>query len=527
MNLPIYPYIVVISISGVLSLLLGLYVFLNRKRFTNSTTFLWMTILSSVYSLGHAVELSSGTLKGSIFWIHVQYIGMPFIAPLSLLLVLRYTGIDRLLKKQHIVLLLVIPAITMLLNWTNAYHHLMYRSIWLLPDNDYGLVGLVTGPWYIVHGCYTFGSLFLSVIILARHWSQAARAYWKQIATLLLGNLLPMTGAFLYLIGQTPYGMDPVPIIMCLTNAMYFWAIFSKGLFDLSPLARERIFESMQDGVIVIDSYYRIVDLNQSAKRMLGQFGKEAIGKDILSIWPEEVSTDTVQTHHHEFEWHDDQTGKHYQISSTPIFKGSATFIGKTVVLTDITEQKNLEERLKQLAYMDGLTQICNRAYFWELSEREIARALKNGTHLSLILFDIDHFKQINDVHGHGVGDSAILHVVNTCKKLLPEETIFGRYGGEEFIICLPKKDLYDAALIAEQMRAAIADTPLEPADGLIVPLTASFGAAELKEPSCTLDALLHEADLALYASKNNGRNAVHLAVQNASLRFENMEIDA
>ena len=149
-----------------------------------------------------------------------------------------------------------------------------------------------------------------------------------------------------------------------------------------------------------------------------------------------------------------------------------------------------------------------------------MAACIQQTKPFSLFLFDIDHFKQINDTYGHAGGDAALLHIVAICKAQLDENMLFGRYGGEEFAVALPARTMQEAGRIAERIRQAIADQPLS-LEQEIVALTASFGISELNQHTNTLTLLLQEADRALYASKHHGRNTVHLAIGEALLPYE------
>jgi diguanylate cyclase (GGDEF)-like protein len=130
---------------------------------------------------------------------------------------------------------------------------------------------------------------------------------------------------------------------------------------------------------------------------------------------------------------------------------------------------------------------------------------------LSFILFDIDHFKLINDRYGHSVGDFALQHVIAVCQQCLPDNALLGRYGGEEFAIALPDTPLEQAGQAAERLRKEIAGNPLYSA-AKTISITASFGVTQARTADVPLEALLSEADIALYRSKHSGRNAVHLS---------------
>ncbi|MNI13468.1 Response regulator PleD [compost metagenome] len=154
----------------------------------------------------------------------------------------------------------------------------------------------------------------------------------------------------------------------------------------------------------------------------------------------------------------------------------------------------------------------------------ELSRALLNEAALSLapvsvILMDIDFFKNINDRYGHHYGDMALQHIVTVCSSHLREGDIFGRYGGEEFVLCLPGTSLKQAALLSESMRKDIERSSISTLSGPIH-VTASFGVVEARGKNLSLEDLLSEADHALYTSKRNGRNAVHVSSGSSITHF-------
>ncbi|MEN9938562.1 MAG: hypothetical protein RLZZ387_5141 [Chloroflexota bacterium] len=167
-----------------------------------------------------------------------------------------------------------------------------------------------------------------------------------------------------------------------------------------------------------------------------------------------------------------------------------------------------LYEAQRRLATTDGLTGLYNRRHFFELAEQEMVRARRYGHPLSVILLDIDHFKQINDRHGHQVGDIALRAAAACCRDTLRAVDLHGRYGGEELVFLLPETGPEGAAQAAERMRAAIDHLPVIDAAGGLVRLSASLGVAALAPwNDVGLYQLLGRADQALYAAKRAGRN--------------------
>ncbi len=173
-------------------------------------------------------------------------------------------------------------------------------------------------------------------------------------------------------------------------------------------------------------------------------------------------------------------------------------------------ENRNAHLELERQAYFDYLTGLANRRHFIELAEVEISRFNRYEGELSLFMFDIDHFKQVNDAHGHNVGDRVLQKIGDTCRKILREVDIVGRIGGEEFAVLLPHTDRERAVVVAERLRMAIAEAKVElQHDGQSLSVTASFGLVVANDQRCNIDELLIQADAALYLAKASGRNRV------------------
>ncbi len=161
-------------------------------------------------------------------------------------------------------------------------------------------------------------------------------------------------------------------------------------------------------------------------------------------------------------------------------------------------------------AQHDGLTGICNRVYFMQQAEAALEHARRNNGRASILIIDLDHFKIINDAHGHAAGDTVLKTSVTACRRLLGKHDIFGRLGGEEFGVFLPDRDAVLAAQVAEQLRVAIAQT--DTGDGRDeFPISASFGVSSSEISGFKLQQMLAHADSALYQAKRHGRNRVEI----------------
>nr|WP_246337662.1 GGDEF domain-containing protein [Azospirillum oleiclasticum] len=167
--------------------------------------------------------------------------------------------------------------------------------------------------------------------------------------------------------------------------------------------------------------------------------------------------------------------------------------------------------RLRRLADRDELTGLLNRRAFLHAAEGAAERARHGGDQLALVLLDLDHFKRINDEHGHLTGDRALRLAADTVTAALRTADAVGRYGGEEFCLLLPGADARTAETIAERIRCSIAAVRIDTSGGPLH-LTASFGVAALGPDVSTVHELLVQADAALYAAKEQGRDRVVVA---------------
>ncbi len=187
-----------------------------------------------------------------------------------------------------------------------------------------------------------------------------------------------------------------------------------------------------------------------------------------------------------------------------------------SVILRDVPRREAATEDVRRLLTCDHLTGAANRRHFSQAMTREQESWRELRQSLSLIVLDLDHFKAVNDTHGHPVGDTLLCRVTEACSALLPPRGIFGRLGGEEFGVLLPRYDRDQAMELAERLREAIADVVIEAPSGTLR-VTASLACATLDETEGSIEALIALADKRLYSAKRAGRNRVFAAETKAA----------
>lgn len=495
--------------------LLGVYTLLSRFR--NGADFSALLLAASIYGVGYGLELGSASLAEKLFWLKIQYIGISFLPAFWNVMIIKYVGKEQWLNKYVRTALFIIPVITLLLHWTGDYHQLHYGAKELTASGPFLVVSFTKGPWYWVHIAYLDLSLLFGNILLFGCWRRTVSLYRKQIAVIAAASLCPWLGHVIYLTGGSPWGLDLSPFAFFITVLACVWGLYGFQLFDLAPIARAVVLDAIADGIVVMDMQDRIVDFNLSAVRIIQGLSSMEIGRHINGViqpYPEllnQIAQKSDVQASIKVARQEDNCFYTSRLVSVPNRKGA--IIGRIMILHDITQQTLLTEQLRILATIDGLTGIFNRNHFYNLSKREFDGALKRKEAVSLIILDVDYFKEVNDTYGHKAGDIVLKEIAARLSRGLRTTDFLGRYGGEEFVVFLPNTPAATAYQIAERLRDAIAGTEI-PVEQESVSVTASFGVAGLncRNAANDLEELLKKADNALYEAKSAGRNVVVLA---------------
>ncbi len=300
------------------------------------------------------------------------------------------------------------------------------------------------------------------------------------------------------------------------------------------------IIQSIDVGVVVLDRDYRIEVWNTFMENRSGVLPAVARGQLFFEVFPEvdaawfrhkfesvatlgtpAFSTWEQRPYLVRFKNYQPITGleefMYQNITMMPLRGLDGGIEHVCVVIYDVTDvavnRRQLQaanEQLQRLSSTDRLTGLYNRGHWEEMLRVEYARHRRYDSRASLVIFDIDHFKRINDTHGHPAGDQVIRRVAQCLRENIRDSDLAGRYGGEEFVVLLPDTDKKGALFFAERMRACI-EALCVVHDGTEIRFTISLGIADLSQPTTGYPQLIEWADQALYASKTGGRNRVTL----------------
>jgi len=291
---------------------------------------------------------------------------------------------------------------------------------------------------------------------------------------------------------------------------------------DLAKSQRdiESILQNMPDVFYRTDLQGLITLMSPSCQEVLGYAADEMIGRPLAGFYCTPAEREKIlqalqagkgQARHVEACLrHKD--GSRVWISTNAYMRldEQGQVIGVEGIARDISERKALEDKLTNFARIDDLTQVYNRRYFHEEADKQLALAHRYQRPAAVLMLDLDRFKQINDTHGHRAGDEVLKHFAHICRETMRETDIIGRTGGEEFAILLPETDLDSAFQLAERIRSRVASASLQ-SHGAILSYSVSIGVAVKHAEKMLIQELLSQADKALYAAKEAGRNHIQI----------------
>ena len=342
---------------------------------------------------------------------------------------------DRWLTRRTVGGLFLVPLLTLGLAATNERHGLIWSGFAPGPAGQ-NLLIYHHGPayWAGLVG-YSYLALLLGSALLVRAALRFPGVYRRQTAALLAGVAVPWAGDLCYNLGLVPIpGLEVTPLLLTFSGAALAGSIFRFRLFDLVPVAREALIEMMPDGVLVLDAQGRLVDINPAARRLLEVPDGDGPGQPaaaVLAAWPALAQwlRDDLRNVRGEVPLDGFAGRRHLELSVTPLRDRRGRETGRLVLMRDITARKRaeadlqrayehqrdqlveielLQAELREQAIRDPLTGLFNRRHFDAVMARELARAAQSGGMVSLVAVDLDHFKSLNDTHGHPAGDAIL-----------------------------------------------------------------------------------------------------------------------
>ncbi|MGY1709778.1 diguanylate cyclase [Geodermatophilus sp. SYSU D00758] len=402
----------------------------------------------------------------------------------------------------------------------------------LAPAGPGAVQEIAFGPVFAVHTAYSYAVLGVAYWHLLRRWATATGPFRRQVAVLIGSGLLSTAGNVLAVVVQPAgSGVDVTPVFFAVTGLVDCWALLRLGLLRLVPVAREQVVDTVPDAVLVEDPAGLLVDLNPAARRLLralrpGLGEGELVGRPLAEVAGERATAALDRVERREgSRLAEIRPGLWLDVRDTPVSDPRGRPLGRILVVRDVSEQqarqravedlnRELAERVHEIdrlraelaeeAVRDPLTGLHNRRYL----DRVLTADGPRHGQLALLAVDVDHFKRVNDRHGHAAGDTVLVAVARRLAAAVRDGDTVARLGGEEFLLVLPGAGRAEAVRRAEQVRRDVAATTHVLA-GERLRVTVSVGVAVRPDDGTSPAALLVEADRALYAAKAGGRDRV------------------
>lgn len=338
--------------SAVISAGLALFAW-RRRKIATAPAFAAMMAGQMAWALGVGLELLSVDLPTKILCLDLTIVGKVSVPVGLLVFVLRYTGHQRWLIRRTLVLVCILPSTTILLHWTNRWHHLFWKRLEVAPIDGFLRSMGPYGPWFWVHVAYCYALMALSVVLLARSLLKMTGVYRRQVILIFFGALAPWVVNAIYLAGFGPYPrLDLTATVFCLTGLIIVPGLLRYRILDLIPVARGAVVQGMREAVVVLDLLGRIIDLNLSAQRLLGQPAAEVLGSDAartFRAWPALVERlENLAEGAFEAFGSGSYRGLFYEISVTQLSKLEQV-AGWVIVIRDISERKRAEQERARL----------------------------------------------------------------------------------------------------------------------------------------------------------------------------------
>lgn len=490
----------------------------RRRAVSGALALSWLMLVVVVWALSSGLEAASGTLDAKILFAKIEYLGSSSAAPIFLIFSLTYARQNQWLKRRNLILLWSIPSIITLLAWTNEWHHLIWTSITPNPVAGLDLYVFHHGIAFYFLVAYVSLCNAASIVVLYRAYLHSPKVYRRQIDIIIAGALIPWVGSFVYVFNLVPVpGLDIPPIAFALTGCILMWGILYYQLFNLTPIARDALIENLREGILVLDTQDRLVDMNPAALRMfdLAEVPAGNACSTAFQKWPTLLEAlDQKSEKPVEIELASSAV-KFVDVRMVPIQGRKNRISGYLVTVQDISERRYiaaaLEAQTRELerqAITDDLTGLYNRRYTNEVLAREFQRSERHHSPLSLALFDVDNFKMINDRYGHACGDEALKAIARELRAGLRATDIAARMGGDEFLIIFLESEPAMAWIGLERLRARLAVVRLDQADGGPLQMTISGGLTSWF-PGDTPDEALKRTDRLLYEAKNAGKDRI------------------
>jgi signal transduction histidine kinase/PAS domain-containing protein len=357
MNFAYNPYML-LPLFAMLTALFLAYRGLRYRSTAMGKTYLVLMSALAWWSCAVMMEHFSLGLSAKIFWIQMSYFGITVMPVAWLIFTLLYSKREKWVTKRNLAILFIMPLITIIMVWTNSIFHLMWKDFWLNTSFSPPVDAVTHNGWFWVHSVYSYSLLFLGNICLLDLFRKSKGIYRKQAGILLLAAIVPWVANILYIGSIKPFAqVDPTPLAFAVTGAAFFWGLSRLQLLDIiMPIAHDAILKSMADGVIILDTQQRVIELNPAAQNIIGGNRSDVIGQQYNRVLPGQLGLLELKPGMGETEaaiiLGQGQEQHFYGVHITPV--GTLQHLnGHLVILHDDTERMKADAESKERAILE------------------------------------------------------------------------------------------------------------------------------------------------------------------------------
>ncbi len=350
MHFQYVPYIWPLLASALVTLGLAVYALCHRNV-RGALPFGLCMLLAFLWAGSYALEKAGADLTTMLFWLKLPFISYAICPVLWLIMVFLFIERERWVNWRNILLLLILPAITLILVWSDYPFFLVQQNIYLDTSGAFPTLGKTFGPWFwVIFGYADLINIF-SMVLMGWSLRRKSLLYRRQVLVLFIGLGLVILQNAAYLCGIYPARhLDLTPVMMGVSGLIIAWGIFRFQLFDIVPVARENIIENMADGLVVLDAQNRIVDVNLTAKTIFGNTSSQPIGQDARAFFKNCPAFTAVDCETEklpgELVIEKDSRTKIYEVSCSPLYNRQRRRNGTSLIFHDVTEQRESQARL-------------------------------------------------------------------------------------------------------------------------------------------------------------------------------------
>lgn len=313
--------------------------------------FVFTMMFISIWAFFYAFQLASVDLQGILFWVKLKYLGISFAPSTWLLFCVKYSGRHNWLTKKFLIFIFTFPLLTYLFVLTNEWHFLYYSLLKLVNQGPFTFVEVQRGPWYFIHTLYFYASLLLGNFLLMSSYKDSEYAFRKHIIFLVISTILPWLVNIAYMLGAKPYGhLDLTPFAFIVSYVVIAIGLVKFNLFDLIPIAKDKLIYAMTDGVLVIDANSKILHINPAMKNIMDPQINNHIGLPVAHLFKgqEDLMEMIRKRASGRIEIDSIVSQGQYSVEAVPLYEQPSKYIGLLLLFKDITEAKKNQDLLKK-----------------------------------------------------------------------------------------------------------------------------------------------------------------------------------